>query len=134
LTPTPPGYGGAGTISGALKGNGSGVVSQAASSDLSDATAWTAYTPTMACSNGAGTWINKFGRYKVLANKPVHITVTATLSALGSCTAGFTFTNPEYRRQPRRRLPSRRTSNRNGGKSVVGRHRSEWDGDFRHRE
>jgi hypothetical protein len=87
--------GGAGTISGALKGNGSGVVSQAASSDLSDATAWTAYTPAIACNNmGSGTWTNVFGRYKVLANKTVHITVTATLSAVGSCAGGFTFTIP----------------------------------------
>lgn len=52
--------GGAGTITGALKGNGSGVVSQAACSDLSDGAtgcaaawgAWTAYTPTIVSDIG----------------------------------------------------------------------------------
>ena len=38
--------GGAGTISGALKGNGSGTVTQAASTDLSDVIAPTTWTPT----------------------------------------------------------------------------------------
>lgn len=41
----PAANGGAGTITGALKGNGAGVVSQAATSDLSDVVVPTAWTP-----------------------------------------------------------------------------------------
>lgn len=53
--------GGAGTVNGALKGNGSGVVSQAACADLSDdGTACTAATGTSGATlpflNGTNTW------------------------------------------------------------------------------
>jgi hypothetical protein len=103
----PAANGGAGTITGALKANGSGTVSQAACSDLSgvaascstdatnasnissgnlnaarmDATAWTSYTPTFSCGTADG---SASGKYKTWG-KVTHIQVTITITTIGTC-------------------------------------------------
>lgn len=73
-------------VTGALKGNGSSsAITQAASSDLSDAGAWTSYTPTPSCQTGSGTWGTVTGRYKQIMSKTVVLTITGTLTTQGTC-------------------------------------------------
>jgi hypothetical protein len=47
-------------------------------------TAWTPYTPTMACNGGTGTW-SALGRSKTIG-KTVFLSIAITLSAIGTCT------------------------------------------------
>lgn len=101
----PASKGGAGTVSGALKGNGSGTVSQAATTDLSDVTAAGSWTPTdqsgaaLSLTNG-GSNFSKANRtcvgnfhitYPSTANgSPASVSLPCTLAnngnqAIGSC-------------------------------------------------
>lgn len=89
------------TLTGALTvGGGLGVVGAIFTGTLTvsgvsvNTDVWTAYTPTMACGAGSGTWINVFGRYKVILGKTTNIALTATLSAIGTCSGSVTFTLP----------------------------------------
>lgn len=99
--------GGAGTIAGALKGSGAGVVSQAASTDLSDTTAATTWTPTDT-SGAALTFTSVTGNFSK-SNKtcvgnfrltfpatadvtPVQISLPCTVANNGSPAAGLCFT------------------------------------------
>ncbi|HYD66182.1 hypothetical protein [Azospirillum sp.] len=68
--------GGAGTISGALKGNGSGVVSQAACADLSNGTAL--------CSTTPGTGVATAAAANLSAAGGLSTTVASGTSALGT--------------------------------------------------
>jgi hypothetical protein len=90
--------GGAGSINGALKGNGSGVVSQAAMADISDYAAST-WTPTLLGSSTAGspTYTVQVGSYEKIGRQITIRFIVAT-SALGSPTGnmdigGIPFTN-----------------------------------------
>lgn len=93
--------GGAGTITGALKGSGAGVVSQAACADLSNGSlwcqansgAWTAYTPTLACGIGNFTSATAVGRY-VNIGKTTLISVVITITTNGTCASFASFTLP----------------------------------------
>lgn len=55
-------------------------------------TAWTAYTPTMACQVGSGTWAAS-GRYKTLG-KTVFVSFALTLTTASTCTGIITATLP----------------------------------------
>lgn len=107
--------GGAGTITGALKGNGAGTVSQAACADLSNGaagcsaglplsvanggtgdtgTAWTTYTPGTTCNAGSGTWTTNTAHSKSIG-KTVFIEFDLTLTTDTSCTGLiFNFSAP----------------------------------------
>lgn len=76
--------GGAGTINGALKGNGSGVVSQAAAADLSDY-ATGSWTPTIfgATTAGSPTYTTQVGSY-VKNGKLVVAWFNVTTTSLGT--------------------------------------------------
>lgn len=78
--------GGAGTVTGALKANGLGSVSQAASLDLSDAGAWTAFTPTLNCATGSvAGYTSQSGRYKQFLNKTIVVYLIIQASGAGTC-------------------------------------------------
>lgn len=87
--------GGAGTINGALKGNGSGVVSQAATSDLSDVTTPSttcgANTPTLAFGGASVgiTYSTRTCQY-VKVGKHVIVELAITLTSKGSSTGAAT--------------------------------------------
>ena len=103
------------TTTGALKGNGSGSVSQAACSDLSNSgaacqigtpvsvanggtgdtgTAWTPYTPTAVCStSGTITTYTASGRYKTIG-KTVFLEVQITITTLGTCQGTLELSTP----------------------------------------
>jgi hypothetical protein len=77
--------GGAGTVTGALRADGSGNVSQAASSDLSDSGAWTATgAMTVACASGSGT-LSASGAYKQIMAKTIAIRFTLTVTTASTC-------------------------------------------------
>lgn len=88
----PAAKGGAGTINGALKGNGSGVVSQAACADLSNATAWCSasvaawgtYTPSLSCNSGTFTSASAAGRF-LTVGKVTFLNINITITTNGSC-------------------------------------------------
>jgi hypothetical protein len=65
-----------------------------ASSNLSDAGAWTTYTPTPSCGSGSGTWGTVTGRYKTLLGKITHVWVDAVLTTVGTCATNVQFTLP----------------------------------------
>jgi hypothetical protein len=85
----PAANGGAGATNGALKANGSGAVSQAASTDLSDTTAATTWTPTDA-STGGLTFTSVSGNFSK-ANKTCAGTLRLTypITADGAHTAAL---------------------------------------------
>jgi len=87
----PAANGGAGTITGALRGNGSGLVQQAATSDLSDVTNPTAWTPTDASGVGL-TFTSPSGLYTRIG-KIVHaqfvLTFPTTVSAATAAIGGL---------------------------------------------
>jgi hypothetical protein len=105
--------GGAGTINGALKGNGSGTVSQAACADLSNGAggcsaslplsaanggwgsvgAWGTTTPTPTCNSGSGTWTGTVINF-ITINKTTFISVNLVLSAAGTCAGQISVTIP----------------------------------------
>lgn len=113
------GTGEAGTITGALKGNGTSPATQAACADLSnasascatdatnatnissgtlasarggvDTTAWTTFTPTFTC--GTATFTVTSARFKT-QGKVTWISFDVTIASLGSCTNTITFTSP----------------------------------------
>lgn len=87
-------------VTGALKTNGSGTVSQAACADLSDgftacvpSTAWTSYVPTITCSTGTPTTITGSGTYKTLG-KTTFVSVQITETDIGTCSGSLKFTLP----------------------------------------
>lgn len=97
VTIVPAANGGAGTINGALKGNGSGVVSQAACADLSNgatgcSTATGTNGGTLPLLNGTNTWsgVQTFG--EVLGTVTSQSGTTYTL-ANADCGTEVTFTN-----------------------------------------
>jgi hypothetical protein len=57
-------------------------------------TAYTTYTPTMACLTGSGTWsVTNKGRYQQ-TGKEVHFVIELTLTTANTCATSFTFTLP----------------------------------------
>lgn len=114
----PAAKGGAGTITGALKANGAGVVSQAACADLSNGTsscstdttnasnissgtlatarggvpqgAWTAFSPSPSC--GTATFTST-ARWQQIAPKTTAVEYDITVTAIGTCTSASTSLN-----------------------------------------
>lgn len=103
--------GGAGTINGALKGNGSGTVSQAACADLSNGTGACSATYTAPASwtpaDGSGaalTFTNVSANYTQIGNMVfayANLTYPSTADGTGAKLSGFpvTFANANYSRQ-----------------------------------
>jgi hypothetical protein len=92
--PNPPA--GLFNTTGALKGNGSGTVSQAASTDLSDyATAWTNYTPAVTATAGSITVGTVAGRFQTLPGKTTVMSadITVTTNNTGSGALDITLPN-----------------------------------------
>jgi hypothetical protein len=58
-----------------------------------DNTAWSTYTPSVACGAGTITTSTATGRYKQLPGKVVAIRVDLTVTTLGSCTGNITLGN-----------------------------------------
>jgi|HubBroStandDraft_3_1064219.scaffolds.fasta_scaffold02312_5 hypothetical protein len=118
----PAAKGGAGTITGALRGSGAGVVTQAACADLSnsapscatdatnasnigsgtlavtrggvDQTAWSTYTPTATCGTGTITTSTITGRNKLLTAKTMIVQINLIIATLGTCTGNVTLSLP----------------------------------------
>jgi hypothetical protein len=72
-------------VNGAGTALGFGTVAVAGGGTGDTGTAWTAYTPTMTCNGGTGTW-SATGRSKTIG-KTVFLSIAITLSAIGTCTA-----------------------------------------------
>jgi hypothetical protein len=93
----PAAKGGAGTINGALKGNGSGVVSQAACADLSNGAtgcstavvAPTSYTPSVTCSSGGPPTVGSATGNYTQIGKAVTFDFNVQITAWASACAGF---------------------------------------------
>lgn len=85
---------GAGAVTGAIKSNGSNTFAQAASSDLSDAGAWSTSSPTLSCGTGTVTTATVSVRYKQFLGKVVAILADINISSLGTCSATISFTAP----------------------------------------
>lgn len=110
----PPPPAGLFTTTGALKGNGSGAISQAACADLSNGaagcsatlplsvanggtgdsgTAWTSFTATATCGTGTVTTATYPGFYKQLG-KTLFLNATFNVTTIGTCINNYTFTLP----------------------------------------
>lgn len=75
------------------RGNGTNYVDgQLASSDLSDASAWSAFIPSLSC--GTATFTVNSARSKTLASKTTFAEIDFTITAIGTCTQPVTFTMP----------------------------------------
>ena len=87
---------GAGAVTGAVKSNGSNTFGQAASSDLSDAGAWTQVSLNSAVSCGSGSLTTYTGnyRYKAILTKTIVLQFTINITAVGTCAGVLDFTLP----------------------------------------
>lgn len=83
--------GGAGTINGALKGNGSGVVSQAACADLSNGTALCSTTPGTGVATAAAAALSAAGGLTTTVGSGTKAMATSAIAS-GACTSAQTVT------------------------------------------
>lgn len=99
--------------------SGATTCAQPASSDLSDATGWSTYTPTVTCNTGSLGADTVTGRYKVLLNKTVALQVILTITTVGTCLGSVSMTLPSAANSPVTLYSGSAFSNTTGAAAVA---------------